>query len=94
VNDLLDELAAWVTAHGGVWGTRMLALLSVLLGYGLVWAVISSLRGLVRRLSRPPEGESRTVVVIAALVRCGIAVALLTLFVRAAIRRFPDWLGI
>jgi len=93
VNEILRRISQWVADYGGVWGTRILALVSVLLGYGLVMFVLSTVRALFQKIGRPSEGR-RFGDVLVGLVWCGLAVALLVWYVRVAIKEFPDWLGI
>ena len=94
MSEILRGFSQWVADHGGVWGTPILALVSVLLGYGLVMFVLSTVRALIQKIGRPSEGQSRVGDVLVGLVWCGLAVALLVWYVRVAIKEFPEWLGI
>ncbi len=91
---LLEDLVDWLVEHAGVWGTRFLVLLLMVVAYGLVWFAISSVRALFNRLTHHVPGENRLLIVVGALVRCAIAGVLLVWVVRTAVRNFPEWLGI
>ena len=88
----LREIFEWVADHGGLLGSLALVLISLLLGYALVMFVLSSFRTLFRNLGRRAEGQFGRV--IAAIVSCGVSVALLVWYVSVAVSEFPEWLGL
>ena len=92
--EILRRIFDWVADRGGVLGSLGLVLLGLLLGYALVMFVLSSFRTLLQSMARPAGAERRLVGVIAAIVRCGISVALLAWYVSFVVREFPAWLGI
>ena len=92
--ETLRGIFEWVADRGGVLGSLALVLICLLVGYALLMFVVSSFRTLFRNLGlrAVPEGESGSV--IAAIVMCGVSVALLVWYVSFAISEFPDWLGL
>ena len=43
MKEILEEIYRIVVAHTGPWGGRFLAILAVILGYGLIWFVLGCL---------------------------------------------------
>lgn len=94
MGQILRGIFDWVADHGGVLGTLALVLLGLLVGYALVMFVLSSFRTLFRKLGGRDVAEGHSGSVIAAIVWCGVSVALLAWYVSVAVSEFPDWLGL
>ena len=94
MTDVLRELHAWLAARTGVWGGRILAVITVFVVYLLVWWTFGTVQRYTRLAFRPPPGRHRGGIVLAGLIQCGLMIAVLVWFLRAAIEVFPDWLGL
>jgi hypothetical protein len=94
MGQILRGISELVADLSGVWGTRVLALVGVLLAYVLVMFVLSSFRTLFGNPGRRAVAEGQFGRVIVAIIWCGVSVALLVWYVSAAINEFPNWLGI
>jgi hypothetical protein len=94
VKDFLQVINGWLANHAGPWGGRVVAVIAVVIGYGLVWFVLGLWRQYFVHLSRPPEGRSRIGVAFSGLLVCGLATAALAWIFIGVAQAFPDWLGL
>jgi hypothetical protein len=83
-----------VVDDGGVWGTRVLALVTLVFVYGLAWYALSSVRTLLNSFAPSASGRVRGRAIIGNAIRCVIAVGAFIWVLRHAIAAFPDWLGL
>ena len=94
MKEILEEIYRIVVAHTGPWGGRFLAILAVILGYGLIWFVLGLWRKYVVRVSRPPAGSSRVAIALGGFLMCGVATAALAWLLLSVADAFPEWLGL
>ena len=90
----LQGIFEWVADRGGVLGSLVLVLVSLLLGYALVIFVLNSFRALFKSVGGGSGDEGQSSSVIAVIVRCCVSVALLVWYVSFAVSEFPEWLGL
>ena len=94
MSEFLDGIHLWVLRYTGPWGVGILALVMVVVAYGLVWHALSTVRRSIKLALHPPAGRARAGAVMSGIFWSGLALGLLAWFLSAAIKEFPAWLGL
>jgi hypothetical protein len=90
----LEGVHLWVLTHTGQWGVGILALVMVVVAYGLVWHALSTVRRSMQLALHPPAGRARSGAIVSGIFWSGLALGLLVWFLLAAVKEFPAWLGL